>query len=140
MARRIDCPDWAYAGETRYQTQVQVLKDLNNVLDINKVCVCGGGVVCGEKLPKSQSLHPHALQVAIGFETLGVDVQTQYQAFVDPALPWTAITPAQKAAGMYYVNCTQVCVFLGQQPLSTPCCLFSSSPCVVTAPSTPART
>jgi hypothetical protein len=45
-------------------------------------------------------------KVSIGFETLGTDVLSQFQAYQDPALPWPPVTEEQKEAGYYYQPCT----------------------------------
>jgi len=79
--RAIDCPDWRYAGEANYSRQLALLTSLGSVLDLNKL--------------------------SIGFETLGIDVQVQYQAWADPALPWPPVTQQQIDAGLYYLPCTQ---------------------------------
>jgi len=80
--RRIDCPDWRYEGEQAYASQVKTLKSLGDVVDLNKVC--------------------------IGFETLGTDVQVQYQAYQDPALPWSTANKSEMYdKGIYNHNCTQ---------------------------------
>jgi hypothetical protein len=79
--RSIDCPDWRYEGETNYSRQLALLESLGNVVDLNKV--------------------------AIGFETLGIDVQVQYQAYADPTLLWPPVTQQQIDSGLYYLPCTQ---------------------------------
>ena len=79
--RRVDCPDWRYEGEQPYQSQMTLLESIGKLVDLDIV--------------------------SIGFEALGTDVQAQYQAYVDPALPWTDITAQQKAAGIYYSKCSQ---------------------------------
>lgn len=85
--RAIDCPDFRYKGEEPYSRQLYLLKSLSKVVDLSKV--------------------------SIGFETLGIDVQVQLQAWEDHALPWT--TSPQKAHKpptpyknfTYYKPCTQ---------------------------------
>jgi len=79
--RGLDCPDWQYSGETRYSRQLTLLESLNTVMDVSKI--------------------------SIGFETLGIDVQVQMQAYLDPALPWPPITQEQKDNGTFYTACTQ---------------------------------
>jgi len=80
--RAIDCPDWQYEGEERYSRQMRLLKSIAKVVDISKV--------------------------SIGFETLGIDVQVQMQAYADPALPWTDVTPDQlHNEHIYYTKCVQ---------------------------------
>ena len=45
-------------------------------------------------------------KVSIGFEVLGIDVQVQMHAYVDPALPWTDVTPDQlHKEKIYYKDC-----------------------------------
>jgi len=80
--RAIDCPDFAYQGEERYASQLKLLKSLGSVVDISKV--------------------------SIGFESMGTDVQTQFQAYVDPAKPWGTV-PAETSwtTGKYWDPCTQ---------------------------------
>jgi len=80
--RRVDCPDWRYEGEEDYESQVKLLKSMGKVVDLDKV--------------------------SIGFETLGIDVQVQMQAYVDPALPWTTATKKEEwTEGIYYHECKQ---------------------------------
>jgi hypothetical protein len=82
--RGIDCPDWRYKGEEPYSRQLKLLQSLADVVDLSKV--------------------------SIGFETLGIDVQVQMQAWADPALPWTTVTPKQRwdqDHPIYYNKCTQ---------------------------------
>merc|ERR1719281_593361 len=61
--RGIDCPDFRYQGEQPYSRQISLLKSLSKVVDLEKI--------------------------AIGFETLGIDVQVQMESWQDHALPWT---------------------------------------------------
>jgi hypothetical protein len=85
--RGIDCPDFRYKGEEPYSRQLYLLKSLSKVVDLEKI--------------------------AIGFETLGIDVQVQMQSWQDHALPWTtAPLKAHKAPTpydnfTYYKPCTQ---------------------------------
>jgi len=79
--RGLDCPDWQYENEPRYSRQFALLQSLATVMDISKI--------------------------SIGFETLGIDVLAQFQAYQDPALPWPPITQEQKDSGTYYTPCTQ---------------------------------
>jgi len=80
--RSIDCPDFQYEGEPRYSRQVKLLKSLSKIIALNKV--------------------------SIGFETLGIDVLAQYEAYADPALPYTTVSPKQIwNATKFYNNCTQ---------------------------------
>jgi len=79
--RGLDCPDWQYENEPRYSRQIKLLQSLGNVMDLSKL--------------------------SIGFETLGIDVLTQMQAYADPALPWPPITEQQKDQGIFYLPCTQ---------------------------------
>jgi len=80
--RRIDCPDWRYEGEEDYASQVKLLQSLGQVVDLEKI--------------------------STGFEALGIDVQVQMQAYVDPALPWTTATKEEIFdQGTYYHDCTQ---------------------------------
>lgn len=78
--RSIDCPDWQYYGEPRYSRQMKLLTSLSKVMDVGKI--------------------------SLGFETLGIDVQVQMQAYGDPALPWPPISQAQKDNGTFYTPCT----------------------------------
>jgi hypothetical protein len=79
--RAIDCPDWQYEGEPRYSRMLKLITSLDKVVDISKV--------------------------AIGFETMGGDVQVQMAAYEDPALPWTTATAEEIwNATKYYDNCT----------------------------------
>ena len=34
-------------------------------------------------------------KISIGFETLGIDVQVQMQAYADPALPWPPVNRSE---------------------------------------------
>jgi len=78
--RSIDCPDWQYEQEQRYSRQLNLLQSIAKVVDISKV--------------------------SIGFEVLGIDVQVQMHAYVDPALPWTDVTPDQlHKEKIYYKDC-----------------------------------
>jgi len=78
--RRIDCPDWRYEGEEDYQSQVQLLQSISKVVDLSKV--------------------------STGYESLGIDVQVQMQAYMDPALPWTTATKDEIfEQGIYYHPC-----------------------------------
>jgi len=79
--RGLDCPDWHYKNEAPYSRQIKLLQSLSNVMDISKI--------------------------SIGFETLGIDVLVQMQAYLDPALPWPPINETQKEAGIFYTACTQ---------------------------------
>jgi len=79
--RGLDCPDWQYQNEPRYSRQLALLTSLNKVMDVSKI--------------------------SIGFEVLGIDVQVQFQAWLDPALPWSPVSQQQIDNGTFYVNCTQ---------------------------------
>merc|ERR1712031_123307 len=80
--RRVDCPDWRYEGEEDYASQVKLLKSLSKVLDLEKV--------------------------SVGFESLGIDVQVQMQAYADPALPWSTATKDEILNdGTYFHPCTK---------------------------------
>merc|ERR1711964_491968 len=85
--RGIDCPDWRYKGEEPYSRQIKLLKSISKVVDLSKV--------------------------SIGFETLGIDVQVQMQAWEDHALPWTTARlkmhkpPTPYKNYTYYKPCTQ---------------------------------
>merc|ERR1719262_808023 len=85
--RGIDCPDWRYKGEAAYSRQIYLLKSLSKVVDLEKI--------------------------AIGFETLGIDVQVQMESWEDPALPWTTSPlkahkpPTPYNNYTYYKPCTQ---------------------------------
>jgi len=79
--RSIDCPDWKYQNEPRYTRQMKLLQSISSVLDLNKL--------------------------SLGFETLGIDVIAQYQAWEDPALPWPPVSQQQKDNGTFYTPCTQ---------------------------------
>jgi len=85
--RGIDCPDWRYKGEPAYSRQIYLLKSLAKVVDLEKI--------------------------AIGFETLGVDVQVQMQSWEDKALPWTTSPlkahkpPTPYDNYTFYKPCTQ---------------------------------
>jgi hypothetical protein len=80
--RAIDCPDWRYEGEEDYSKMLKVITSIGKVLDISKV--------------------------AIGFETMGGDVQVQFEAYEDPALPWSTVSPEEIwNATKWYDNCTQ---------------------------------
>jgi hypothetical protein len=78
--RAIDCPDWRYEGEANYSRMINLLTSIGKVVDLDKV--------------------------SIGFETMGIDVQVQMQAYQDPALPWSDVTPQEEANGTYYHPCT----------------------------------
>jgi len=65
--RGIDCPDWHYEGEEKYERQIKLLKSIQSVIDLKKV--------------------------AIGFETLGIDVNVQLEAYQDQGLPWSTSNP-----------------------------------------------
>jgi len=85
--RGIDCPDFRYKGEQPYSRQIHLLKSLSQVVDLSKV--------------------------SIGFETLGIDVQVQMEAWEDHALPWTTSPisahkpPTPYENFTYYKPCTQ---------------------------------
>jgi len=85
--RGIDCPDFRYQGEQPYSRQLFLLKSLTKVVDLAKI--------------------------AIGFETLGVDVQVQMQSWQDHALPWTTSPlkahepPTPYDNYTYYKPCTE---------------------------------
>jgi hypothetical protein len=85
--RGIDCPDFRYKGEQAYSRQLSLLKSLGKVVDLEKI--------------------------AIGFETLGIDVQVQMQSWQDHALPWTTSPlkahkpPTPYDNYTYYKPCTQ---------------------------------
>merc|ERR1712054_486598 len=85
--RGIDCPDWRYKGEPAYSRQIYLLKSLSKVVDLAKI--------------------------AIGFETLGIDVQVQMQSWQDSALPWTTSPlkahkpPTPYDNYTFYKPCTQ---------------------------------
>jgi hypothetical protein len=79
--RAVDCPDWQYENEERYSRQMNMLRSLSKVIDLEKV--------------------------SIGFETLGIDVQVQMQAWVDPAEPWSDVSKEEWAQHIYYHECTQ---------------------------------
>jgi len=85
--RGIDCPDFRYKGEQPYSRQVSLLKSISKVVDLSKI--------------------------AIGFETLGIDVQVQMQSWQDHALPWTTASlkghkpPTPYDNFTYYKPCTQ---------------------------------
>ena len=85
--RGLDCPDWRYEGETPYKRQLDLLKSISNVVDLAKI--------------------------TIGFETLGVDVVVQMQAYADQALPWSTANPKKHQfpvpydQRVYYQACTQ---------------------------------
>merc|ERR1719359_2745162 len=85
--RGIDCPDFRYQGEQPYSRQLNLLKSLSQVVDLSKI--------------------------AIGFETLGVDVQVQMESWQDHALPWTTSPlkahkpPTPYDNYTYYKPCTQ---------------------------------
>jgi len=85
--RSIDCPDYQYGDEPRYSRQVKLLKSLQKVVDLSKI--------------------------SIGYETMGIDVQVQLQAFDDKALPWTTASlkehnqPTPYENYTYYKPCTQ---------------------------------
>merc|ERR1719456_1025451 len=89
--RGIDCPDWRYKGEPAYSRQMYLPKSLSKVVDLEKI--------------------------AIGFETLGIDVQVQMQSWEDQALPWsTSPMKAHKPPTpynnyTYYKPCTQNMTF-----------------------------
>ena len=68
--RGIDCPDWRYEGEEDYSRQIKLLESISKVVDLSKV--------------------------AIGFETLGIDVEVQMVSWQDKALPWSNITDKEK--------------------------------------------
>merc|ERR1719456_2027689 len=76
--RGIDCPDFRYKGEQPYSRQIYLLKSLSQVVDLSKV--------------------------SIGFETLGIDVQVQMQAWEDHALPWTTSPPSAHKPPTPYKN------------------------------------
>jgi hypothetical protein len=47
-------------------------------------------------------------KVSIGFETLGTDVQTQMEAWQDPALPWSNVKKEDTwNKGLYFNKCSQ---------------------------------
>merc|ERR1719428_469341 len=83
----IDCPDFRYKDEQPYTRQIKLLKSLSSVVDLAKV--------------------------SIGFETLGIDVQVQMEAWEDHALPWTTSPlsahkpPTPYKNFTYYKPCTQ---------------------------------
>jgi len=85
--RGIDCPDFRYKGEEPYSRQIYLLQSIAKVVDLSKV--------------------------AIGFETLGIDVQVQMQSWEDHALPWTTSPikahkpPTPYDNYTYYKPCTQ---------------------------------
>jgi hypothetical protein len=80
--RALDCPDWRYDDEEEpYSKMVKVLASLSKVVDLSKI--------------------------AIGFETLGGDVQVQMEANEDSALPWTSANTSEMTEGTYYHDCTQ---------------------------------
>merc|ERR1712193_449396 len=85
--RGIDCPDFRYQGEQPYSRQISLLKSISKVVDLEKI--------------------------AIGFETLGIDVQVQMQSWQDHALPWTTSPlkahkpPTPYDNYTYYKPCTQ---------------------------------
>jgi hypothetical protein len=78
--RAIDCPDFRYEGEDAYASQIRLLKSISQVVDLSKV--------------------------SIGFESMGTDVQVQYEAYEDPALPY-GTAPFPTVNGTYYEPCTQ---------------------------------
>jgi hypothetical protein len=78
--RGIDCPDWRYEGEEPYARQLALLKSISSVIDLGKI--------------------------AIGFETLGVDVLVQMQAYEDHALPWSTVNPKKHQFPVPYENLT----------------------------------
>ena len=80
--RSIDCPDWRYEGEEDYSRMVKLLKSISKVVDLGKI--------------------------AIGFETMGGDVQVQMEAWEDPAMPWDTVTNKQVWEEQHYHDkCTQ---------------------------------
>jgi hypothetical protein len=77
--RGLDCPDWQYRGEPRYSRQLKLLTSLSAVVDLSKV--------------------------SIGFETMGIDVLAQFEAYVDPALPWGTVPASESYKdGKYWVS------------------------------------
>ena len=80
--RGIDCPDWRYEGEDDYFRQLKLLEKLSKIVDLKKV--------------------------AIGFETLGIDVLVQTVAWEDKALPWSNVTNTEKWTDeVYYHQCVK---------------------------------
>lgn len=96
--RGIDCPDWQYEGEPRYSRMLNLFKSISTVIDISKV--------------------------SIGFETLGVDVDVEYVAYTDPALPFENITAANIASGDIYPPCTQNMTTSNWQNVPSSRCAF----------------
>jgi hypothetical protein len=89
--RGIDCPDWRYEGEKPYSRQINLLKSIQSVVDLKKV--------------------------AIGFETLGIDVLVQLEAYQDQGLPWSTANPKKHQWPIpydelvFYEKCTQNMTF-----------------------------
>ena len=97
-----------------FSSLVEVFSDkiLKNVADNN-----GGNMGQGDKrqldLLKSISNVVDLAKITIGFETLGVDVVVQMQAYADHALPWSTANPKKHQfpvpydQRVYYQACTQ---------------------------------
>jgi len=79
--RGIDCPDWRYKGEKPYARQLKLLKSLAKSIDLTKV--------------------------AIGFETLGIDVLVQMESYQDKALPWDTVNWQKDPGHRYHLACTK---------------------------------
>jgi len=79
--RGIDCPDWRYKDEEPYSRQVKLIKSLAKVIDLSKV--------------------------AIGFETLGIDVMVQMKSYKDKALPWDTVNWIKDKEHRYHEGCTK---------------------------------
>jgi hypothetical protein len=79
--RGIDCPDWRYKDEKPYARQLKLLTSISKVMDVSKV--------------------------AIGFETLGIDVMVQMESWADKALPWDTVNHLKDKEHRYHAACTK---------------------------------